>query len=162
MIRRSSVTRILLLTSACLFASAVYGEHAPSLSGVTLDGQRLELDPGGSGVPHLLVAWASWCGVCKQEVPAINALQREIGDSLRVVGINVDLDRERGVQAQKSMEMSYPSFTDPELRLSDLLGIRGTPGLVLIDGTGVVIERGRHLDGDMRSRIQEAVLPNNP
>ena len=45
---------------------------------------------GHLGQAVLLNFWATWCGPCKAEMPAIQAAQDEMGDSLFVIGVAVD------------------------------------------------------------------------
>ena len=45
---------------------------------------------GHLGQVVLLNFWATWCGPCKAEMPAIQAAQDEMGDSLFVIGVAVD------------------------------------------------------------------------
>ena len=44
-----------------------------------------------SGKALLVNLWATWCLPCREEMPALNALQKELGsDSFEVVAINID------------------------------------------------------------------------
>jgi thiol-disulfide isomerase/thioredoxin len=54
------------------------------------DGKPMALaDLGGKTV--LLNLWATWCVPCREEMPALNALEREMGgEGFEVVAINVD------------------------------------------------------------------------
>jgi thiol-disulfide isomerase/thioredoxin len=39
----------------------------------------------------LLNLWATWCGPCREEMPALNALQKAMGDEdFEVVAVNID------------------------------------------------------------------------
>ncbi|MGK6313177.1 thiol:disulfide interchange protein TlpA [Neorhizobium sp. DT-125] len=54
------------------------------------DGQDLKTaDFAGKTV--LLNLWATWCGPCREEMPALNALQKEMGgEDFEVVAVNID------------------------------------------------------------------------
>ncbi|MFB9952766.1 TlpA disulfide reductase family protein [Rhizobium puerariae] len=54
------------------------------------DGKDLRTaDFGGRTV--LLNLWATWCGPCREEMPALNALQKEMGgQDFEVVAVNID------------------------------------------------------------------------
>ena len=38
--------------------------------------------------------WAPWCGYCRRLAPALDRLEKEIGDVVRIVQINVDKEPE--------------------------------------------------------------------
>jgi len=54
------------------------------------DGQDLKTaDFAGKTV--LLNLWATWCGPCREEMPALNTLQKEMGGAdFEVVAVNID------------------------------------------------------------------------
>ena len=54
------------------------------------DGKPMTLaDRAGKTV--LLNLWATWCFPCREEMPALNALQKELGsDKFEVIAVNVD------------------------------------------------------------------------
>jgi len=40
--------------------------------------------------PVMVDFWAPWCGPCKAIAPTIDALEKEFGDKMRFVKVNVD------------------------------------------------------------------------
>ncbi|CAN7314254.1 TlpA disulfide reductase family protein [Rhizobium sp. LjRoot30] len=55
-----------------------------------VEGQDLTLDSFG-GKTVLLNLWATWCVPCREEMPALNTLQKELGsDKFEVVAVNID------------------------------------------------------------------------
>lgn len=73
-----------------------------------LDGNQKLL--GNWHQPVLVVNfWAPWCAPCRQEIPALIALQTEFPDQLQVIGLA--LDSEHNVRHFASeYAMNYPSF----------------------------------------------------
>ncbi|MCB5204478.1 TlpA family protein disulfide reductase [Neorhizobium sp. T786] len=54
------------------------------------EGQALETSDF-AGKTVLLNLWATWCGPCREEMPALNNLQKEMGgEDFEVVAVNID------------------------------------------------------------------------
>lgn len=73
-----------------------------------LDGNQKLL--GNWRHPVLVVNfWAPWCAPCREEIPALVALQTEFPDQLQVIGLALDgEDNVRSFEAEYGM--NYPSF----------------------------------------------------
>lgn len=56
---------------------------------------------------QLLDFWAPWCGPCKMMEPIIEELEKELGDKLEIVKINVDEDQ---AKASEYGVMSIPTY----------------------------------------------------
>lgn len=87
----------------------------PTLSGTTLDGERLEV----SGGPAVINIWGSWCAPCKKEQPALERVARATRSrGVRFVGINIrDGSRTPALRHVERYDVSYPSLYDPSARL---------------------------------------------
>ena len=83
--------------------------------------------------------WATWCGPCVSETPALARLSKELGaQDFRVVGISLDTasDREARVRAfAAAYGVNYPlAFPD---RMSQMAaGLKGIPTTLLFDRHG--------------------------
>lgn len=60
-----------------------------------------------STVPVIVDFWAAWCGPCRMVGPIVEEIARDQGDSLKVVKLNVDENRET---ATKYGIMSIPTI----------------------------------------------------
>ncbi len=67
------------------------GEAMPDLTISLPDGTEKPLD-SFAGKPLLVNLWATWCGPCKVEMPALDQLAGERTDSLKVLTVSQDLN----------------------------------------------------------------------
>lgn len=70
--------------------TSLIGRAAPDVDLQTLSGGKFVLSEA-RGRPVVLAFWASWCGPCRKEMPALMALQEKNSD-VRIVMVNVDKD----------------------------------------------------------------------
>jgi thiol-disulfide isomerase/thioredoxin len=104
--------------------------------------------------------WATWCAPCRDEIPALVRLQREMsGQGLQVVGIAIDqLDKVRPYAAE--MGINYPILIG-ELDAIDLARqagneLGGLPFTVVLDRSGNAIrgELGRVTEARLAALIR--------
>ena len=104
------------------------------------DGEQIGLD-AFAGKVVLLNFWATWCGPCKREMPALDRLQAEMGGSdFAVVAISIDRGGrkvvERWLKSNKIANLGI--YLDPKSRLMRGLGTRGLPTSYILDRDGRV------------------------
>ena len=121
------------------------GAPAPVYAASTVEGTPTSLaDLRGQVV--LLNIWATWCKPCRQEMPALDTLQRRHGASgLTVVGVSIDEPgaRDRIAPFARELGASYTLWHDPADRISPTFLAVGVPASYLIDRTGIL--RWRHV-----------------
>ena len=91
----------------------------------------------------LLNIWATWCIPCRQEMPALDDLQRQLGDKdFEVVAINIDTSRLEKRQAfldsvgVKALAFYADPKADVFQRLKSAGKMSGLPTTMLIDARG--------------------------
>lgn len=103
--------------------------------------------------------WASWCQPCKEEMPSIEALYRELLSDNNFVMVTI-LYRDSPSDAlgyMKAMGFSFPVFTEKENTVSRDFGVTGVPETYLVDKKGVL--RHRVIGGaDWNSPDAKAVI----
>ena len=83
----------LLILAALLAACETSGPRphegymAPEFTTASIAGPMVGLEQF-RGRPVVLVFWASWCGPCRVEAPAVANVAKSYGDQVTVVGIN--------------------------------------------------------------------------
>jgi thiol-disulfide isomerase/thioredoxin len=87
----------------------------------------------------LMNLWATWCGPCREETPALARLYREMKPKgLEVVGLSLDVGGREKVRAfAQKFDVPYPiTFPEPMSQLADT--VKGVPTTILIDRQGRV------------------------
>lgn len=81
--------------------------------------------------------WATWCALCKEEIPELARLYAEHRqDGLAIVGINV-AESPRKVQAYaQKLGINYPVILDRESAIAETWNVVGLPLSVLVRADG--------------------------
>lgn len=92
--------------------------------------------------PMVVNLWASWCGPCRKEMPALEAFHEQYGDQVPVLGIDYqDPQPAAALDLAKESGVTYPLLADPggDLNAKDPLPvIRGLPHLLFVTADGEV------------------------
>jgi thiol-disulfide isomerase/thioredoxin len=118
------------------------GDTFPVLEGHDLEGNSVTLDAGMRGERYTLVVfWSTWCGFCMLELLHEIELSRQYDPlGLRVIGINADETAEDARRAVQKYDIPWPIlFEGPDREISDQLGIKQWPELLLLDSQGKVV-----------------------
>jgi thiol-disulfide isomerase/thioredoxin len=94
----------------------------------------------------LLNIWATWCAPCREEMPALDRLQAELGgERFQVIPISVDVQG-AGIGRKFYTDVgikALPLYVDPTAKAAFTLDAAGLPATLLLDRDGREI--GRHL-----------------
>lgn len=107
--------------------------------------------------------WASWCGPCRQEMPAMVNLQNKFGRmGLGIIGVSLDEDKDQWQDAVKEMGMTWLQLSDLQgwnNSAAQMYGIRSIPFTIVVDSKGRVLEAG--LRGAELELLIERYFSNN-
>jgi peroxiredoxin len=132
------------------FRPVVPGEVAPEFAVTTLDGEQIGLDRY-RGKVVLLNVWATWCAPCREEMPSMERLYRELhGRDFEILAVSVD-DRLQGgvpVEALRAFvaefDLTFPILhsppDDPD-NIQRAYQTTGVPESFLIGPDGVIYRR---------------------
>jgi thiol-disulfide isomerase/thioredoxin len=137
---RQSLLVLMLLVALPKLALAVEnGQPAPAFGAVLLQGnETVELERHRGKVLYLDF-WASWCGPCRQSLPAMEKLRTEFGPAgFEVIAVNLDEQPQDGLDFLKKYPVTYPIVQDAQGRIARLYDVRTMPMSYLIDRKGVV------------------------
>jgi len=85
------------------------GEPLPAFAFTTSDGKPIDSNQL-QGKIHLLDFWASWCGPCVKKFSSVKQLDKEFGDDLKTIAVNVDNQShlEEARQVIKDYHLTWP------------------------------------------------------
>jgi cytochrome c biogenesis protein CcmG, thiol:disulfide interchange protein DsbE len=144
------------------------GGPAPVFQLSAPDGQMFRLSDL-RGKVALVNFWATWCAPCRQEIPDLVRLQKDWGDSVRIVGVDLQETPADVAAFATRLQMNYSLALDFNGEVASSYKVRGLPTTFFLDAQGIVrdlrigvlrpqvatcivndIERGKHDPGDCR------------
>lgn len=119
------------------------GEMAPDFTITLTDGKQVTLS-SLRGKVVMLQFTASWCGVCRKEMPFIEKdiwLKHKNNPDFALIGIDRDEPLEKVLAFAKSTGVTYPLGLDPEANIFAKYALRdsGITRNVLIDKEGKIV-----------------------
>lgn len=114
---------------------AEVGQPAPDFTVEVIDGGTFTLSEA-RGQPVVLNFWASWCGPCRTEIPAISAYAESHPD-ITVVGVSYNDVEQAARNFADEIGAGYPlALGTPAIE--DAYPTLGLPATYIIDENGVV------------------------
>jgi thiol-disulfide isomerase/thioredoxin len=112
----------------------------PGVSLSCLGGGRA-VDMAGLRGPMIVNFWASWCGSCREEMPALAAYAKS-QPRVKIVGVDfLDPHPDAALELAKKSNVAYPLVTDPKGALDTagaLPHISAMPMTVFLDAKGTI------------------------
>ena len=117
------------------------GDTAPKFKIVTDSGKTLTRGDFGGKV-LVLNFWATWCPPCIEEIPSLDALQRQYGpQGVVVLAISVDKNEKAYRDFLKRANVSFQTARDPEADVSASYGTYKYPETYVVDRNGKVVAK---------------------
>jgi thiol-disulfide isomerase/thioredoxin len=139
------------------------GDVAPDVTLPRVDGSGEGSLAALRGQVVLLDFWATWCGPCRQSMPAIERLyEAHKAEGFTVMSVNIEgpraATRARAFAARFQPPLTFPMFVD-DGAAQRLYRVSAIPHMVLIDREGKI--RGVHMgtfdERELDEKLQEAL-----
>lgn len=110
------------------------------------------LSPTGEQIPlvaHIgtrtvvVVFWATWCPLCRNEVPQLNRLAAD--PAVTVVAVNGHEDRDKVLRFMATHDVRYTVAMDPDGTVARAFRAPGIPYCVIMGKSGNIMYRGSML-----------------
>ena len=158
--------RTLLLSLLLLACSTAFADTATAWQGKDAQGHVVKFDPAHRTRPAILLFWATWCPYCEALMPYVQHVLDAAGkDKLDVYAIDIKEDADADpVGTLKKRGLTFTLIRDGDA-IAAQYGIKGTPGLLLVDAHGAIVYKRN--GGDEPAAVETALrgklgLPAKP
>jgi thiol-disulfide isomerase/thioredoxin len=137
-------------------ASTAQGTVKPILGDLDLrapDGEKISLISFIGRKTVVVVFWATWCPVCKEEVPHLKKLHAN--PDLKVIAVNEGENIRKVNSFIAENSIGYQVVLDPKASLAKAFGVPGMPYCVILDKSGVITYRNSGLPANLDTYLQK-------
>ena len=137
------------------------GDKAPDITITYTDGTRKKLSDF-RGKIVMLQFTASWCGVCRKEMPFIEKdiwLKHKNNPHFALIGIDLKENREQTIQFGKDLKITYTLTLDPEGKAFYSFAAQGAGVTrnIIIDKQGKIVFMTRLYDPEEFGKMCEVI-----
>ncbi len=121
--------------------AAVQPAQMPDIALPTLSGEGTVDLAGPTPTPRIVNVWASWCGPCRAEIPALARFARESAGDVQVLGVDFLDDPEAAADLLAELGADYSNVVDHDGATRGPLRISGPPVTFFVLPDGSVAHR---------------------
>jgi peroxiredoxin len=162
-VRRASYVALLLLAPALLRAQDVIGipvgESPPAVTLESLKGDSVALSQWIGKKPVLIEFWATWCPICAELLPRMEAAQKKFGDRAEflVVAVAVNQSKNSVRRHLQRHPMPFTLLWDGNGAAVRAFDAPSTSYVAVLDAKGRVVYTGVGADQDIDAALETAV-----
>ncbi|MCB1827354.1 MAG: TlpA family protein disulfide reductase [Coxiellaceae bacterium] len=116
------------------------GSRVPSVSLPILTKPSKHVNLAGIRAKYVYIDfWASWCSSCRSSLPRLSRAAGALSKKgLRVVGVNLDKDPQKGIDFMRKYGVSFLNLSDPKGASASRFGLPKIPSAFLVKDGRVV------------------------
>jgi thiol-disulfide isomerase/thioredoxin len=135
------------------------GSQAPAVMVHALDGQQIDLGKYIGKTPMLIEFWATWCGNCRELMPALLDAERKFGRKVKFVAVAVAINQspERVRRFIAAHPLPHETFYDTDGKAAGAFDAPATSYVVILDKTGKVVYTGLGGKQDLEAALKKAL-----
>ena len=136
------------------------GFLAPDFTLQTSDGSAISLS-SLRGQPVLLNVWASWCGPCRAEMPAMQRIYQDYKDKgLNILAVNSSTQDQidQALSFVRTNNLTFPILFDEQGDVTHRYNVQALPTTFFIDANGIIREvviGGPMSEAALRVRVEQ-------
>ena len=136
------------------------GTAAPPARVVTLVGKTVDLADYYGARPVVLEFWATWCPLCKQMEPAMEAARQRHGDRVTFVSVGVTANQtaDRQREYAEKQHLTGEFVFDADGAAIKAFGVPHTSYIVVINAARRVVYTGVGAAQDIEAALKKAGL----
>ncbi|MDP3909357.1 MAG: TlpA disulfide reductase family protein [Gemmatimonadales bacterium] len=134
------------------------GATPPAVTIEDLDGNPVELGRWVGRKPVLVEFWATWCPVCEELLPRMEAAQRRFGDRVEFLVVAVAVNQNKnGIRRHLTRHpMPFTFLWDVNGNATRAFQAPATSYIVALDAGGNVVYTGIGADQDLERALEKA------
>ena len=132
------------------------GATPPAVTIADLDGQAVDLGQWIGKKPVVIEFWATWCPLCAELFPKLEAVHRRYGERVQVLVVAVGVSQSpRSIKRHvASHPMPFPVLWDGNGAAVRAFQAPGTSYVVMLDAAGKVIYTGYGAEQDLEQAVR--------
>jgi peroxiredoxin len=142
------VLNIFLIATACATQQPDEKIKVPDVTLKNTAGETFPLASYIGKKPVLLVFWASWCTICRDEIPRLNKLN---ADHFKVIAVNEGESAWKTKRFVGMNNIGYQVMLDSDGAVAKAFQVPGVPACAILSKTGLVAYRGMGLPENIES-----------